>query len=54
MSAEKLISDMKELVDKIRQLSELDKEAALEEISKTKKLFDGVAEECDEKVKDTK
>jgi hypothetical protein len=53
MTAEKLISDMKELVDKIRQLSEMDKEAALKEINKTQKLFGDVAKEC-EKVKDTK
>lgn len=50
MSAEKLISDMKELVDKIKQLSELDKEAALREIANTKELFSDVVKECEKKI----
>lgn len=46
MSAEKLIIDMTELVNKIKQLAELDPDAALKEYEDTKNLFDGISKEC--------
>lgn len=46
MSAEKLIIDMIELVNKIKQLAELDPEAALKEGEDTKNLFDDITKEC--------
>ena len=50
MSAEKLMADMAELVNKIKELAELDPEAALKECEDTKNLFDDITKECKNRV----
>lgn len=46
MSAEKLIIDMIELVNKIKELAEVDPDAALKECEYTKNMFDNITKEC--------
>ncbi len=43
MSAEKIMSDMTELVNKIKELAELDPNAAIKETEKTLELFKSIS-----------